>query len=69
MASDIRACFVCGTSYIVIIIHSRDESFDTAMAMIVQISAIIIKVFAKCKHYSQLPEHIFFYLQMHDAMF
>ena len=40
--------FGCGTSYIFIIIHSHDVSFSTAGAMITQVSAIIIKVFAKC---------------------
>ena len=64
MTSDIKACFVHATSYMYIIIHSGDVISDKANAMIVQISAIIVKVFAKCKYYIQLPEHIFFSLQM-----
>ena len=64
MSSGVVACFGCINLLVFMILHSRDVIFDTAIAMIVQISAIIIKVFAKCKHYSQLPEHIFFYLQM-----
>ena len=64
MSSAIFACFVHATSYMYMIIHSGDVISDKANAMIVQISAIIVKVFAKCKHYIQLPEHIFFSLQM-----
>jgi hypothetical protein len=64
MTRHVGACFVHETSYMYIILHSGDVISDKANAMIVQISAIIVKVFAKGKHYSQLPEHIFFSLQM-----
>ena len=48
MSSVVAACPVCATTCIFIISHSTDIIFSISLAMIVQMSDIIRKVFAKC---------------------